>query len=229
MCGRITFRASGKEVAVLFALAREPELRPRYNISPTQTIGIVRATPDGGRELVPLRWGLIPSWAKDPAIGARCINARAETAAEKPAFRTALRKRRCLIPVDGFYEWTKGGRGKKQAYHIRMADGRPFALAGLWEEWHAADGEVVETFTILTTEANAVLSPFHDRMPVVIPVEHHALWLDPAVQDVEKLRPLLVPYPAEEMTATPVGPLVNNARNDVPGCLEPAPKPAGGE
>src|SRR5262245_35107324 len=175
MCGRFTLATSRAQLADLFRLAGGPELPLRYNIAPTQPVPVVRAAGDG-RALALARWGLIPRWATDPAIGNRLINARSETVAEKPSFRDAFRKRRCLIPATGFYEWAKTAGGK-QPYHFRLLDGRPFAFAGLWERWDRG-GEPVESCTILTTAANAVVRPVHERMPVILPAEAFAAWLD---------------------------------------------------
>ena len=162
----------------------------------------------------------MPGWAKDPAIGSRLINARAETAAEKPAFRTALRQRRCLVVADGFYEWQQAGR-TKQPYFIHLRDDRPFALAGLWEAWEGADHARLETCTLLTTGPNDVVRPIHDRMPVILPPQAYSSWLDPAIQDPRQLAPLLVPYPSDQMEAYRVGSLVNSPSHDAPGCIEP--------
>jgi putative SOS response-associated peptidase YedK len=220
MCGRFTLRTSGVVLAEFFGLAEVPPLQPRYNIAPTQPVPVVRMAPEQeGRELVLLRWGLIPSWADDPSIGNRLINARADTVAAKPAFRSAFRRHRCLVVADGFYEWQKLD-GKKQPYFIRLRDDRPFAFAGLWEHWDRGGGPV-ESCTILTTEANERVGAIHDRMPVILDPRDHDLWLDPDMQDPKQLQPLLGPYPGEAMTAYPVGTLVNNPRNDDPKCVEP--------
>jgi putative SOS response-associated peptidase YedK len=182
---------------------------------------VVRVAPDGEeREVTHVRWGLIPGWAKDPAALPLLINARAETAAEKPAFRGAMRYRRCLVPADGFFEWQRVGR-EKQPFHMRRRDGAPFALAGLWERWLGPDGSEIDTCALLTTEANELMRPIHDRMPVILDPPDFDLWLDPSVQDVEAIRPLLRPYPSEAMVAFPVSPLVNSARNDDPQCVLP--------
>jgi len=165
-----------------------------------------------------LRWGLVPSWAKDPSIGVRMINARAETIAEKPSFRSAFKHRRCLIPTDGYYEWAKAGK-KKQPYFIRMKDRQPFAMAGLWESWKSPEGETIETFTIITCEANSMMKPFHHRMPVILDEELWGEWLDPENNDVDRLKGYLVPYDSSKMEAFPVSPLVNNPRNDSPQCV----------
>ena len=182
---------------------------------------------DGGvsgpspRELVWLRWGLIPSWARDPAIGNRLINARAETVGEKPAFRAALRRRRCLIAADGFYEWQRAG-ARKQPYFIRLRDDRPFAFAGLWESWEGADHSALETCTILTTDANEVMRPIHDRMPVILAPDDYARWLDPAIESPAPLAGLLRPYAADDLTASAVSPHVNSPAHEDPRCIEPA-------
>ena len=172
------------------------------------------------RRLVQVKWGLIPFWAKDTSIGNRLINARGESAAEKPAFRAAFKSRRCLVPADGFYEWKKRKGDQKQPYLVRNADGSPFAFAGLWESWTGPEGEIIESCTILTTDANDLTQPIHDRMPVILKPEDYDLWLDPEVKDPKLLKPLLRPYPSEEMIAEPVSPKVNKASYDAPDCVE---------
>jgi putative SOS response-associated peptidase YedK len=167
-----------------------------------------------------LRWGLIPSWAKDPAIGMKLINARAETVAEKPSFRKSFKQRRCLVLADGFYEWQKEGR-VKQPYYIRLKSERPFAFAGLWDHWADADEKTIESCALLTTEPNELMAPIHHRMPVILNPDAYDDWLDPDQQDVARLVTLLGPYPAGEMVANPVSRLVNNARFDDPRCVEP--------
>ncbi|MCB1056336.1 MAG: SOS response-associated peptidase, partial [Acidobacteria bacterium] len=167
-----------------------------------------------------MRWGLIPHWAKDPSIGNRLINARAETAAEKPAFRSSFSKRRCLVPADGFYEWQKTG-GRKQPFYLQLKEHRPFAFAGLWARWKASEDETVQSFTLLTTTPNEVAAKVHDRMPVILPPESYDRWLDPELHDREALEALLLPYPAEAMEAYPVSTLVNSPQNDDPRCIEP--------
>ena len=226
MCGRFTQRFSWREIHELLDLTGPAaNLRPRYNVAPGQEVAAVRAGQDG-RRLGMLRWGLIPAWAKDPRIGYRTINARAETAREKPSFRAAFRARRCLIPADGFYEWARGGKGN-QPWLFQPASGRAFAFAGLWERWTVRagaplpgsmaefrPGDEIETCTILTASANALVATVHDRMPVILPPEAYDPWL--AGEAVP-----LGPYPAEAMTAHPVSTLVNKAANDEPGCVEP--------
>jgi putative SOS response-associated peptidase YedK len=223
MCGRFTLFEPDQLLAREFGVSGFPPLEPRYNIAPSQSVAAVRVVPAGsGRELAFLRWGLIPSWSKDPGIGNRLINARAETAREKPSFRTAFRRRRCLIPASGFYEWQRQERGK-QPYYVRLRDRRPFAFAGLWDRWENPDGGAVETCTILTTAANAVLAPIHDRMPVILPPGEHGRWLDPSLRDADTLMPLLVPFPPGEMLAHPVSTRVNNPAVDDTGCIAPLP------
>ena len=223
MCGRFTLASSLTTVAQRFGVpiptAESAVWTPHYNIAPTQTVIVVND--DGTRHLTQMRWGLIPSWAKDPAIGNRMINARAETVATKPAFRVALRKRRCLIPADGFYGWQPVGR-RKQPVYITLKSREPFSFAGLWEAWTSPDGETIKTCTIITTEANDLLKPIHDRMPVILTREAEGVWLDPMIQDPARLLPLLVPYPAEEMEAYPVSTTVNNPAHDGPECVSPA-------
>jgi putative SOS response-associated peptidase YedK len=207
-------------VQSLFPLLDVPEeLAPRYNIAPTQPVLAVRTVPAGERELVTLRWGLVPAWADDPSIGNRLINARAETVADKPAFRAAFRARRCLVLADGFFEWQKVG-GRKQPYYFRLREGSPFAFAGLWERW-GKGATTLETCTLLTTEANELLRPVHDRMPVILPRERFVRWLDPDFRAAAELESLLRPYPAEDMTGYPVSARVNNPRNEGPLCVEP--------
>ena len=223
MCGRFTLFEADKILSKEFGVSGVPPLSPRYNIAPSQPIAAVR-TPHtgGGRELALLRWGLIPSWSKDPAIGNRLINARAETVQEKPSFLNAFRRHRCLIPTNGFYEWQRQERGK-QPYFVRMRDERIFAFAGLWDRWESPDDGVIETCAILTTAANAVLAPIHDRMPVILPRTEYARWLDPALKDPDSLSPLLVPFPPEEMLAIPVSPRVNAPSTDDEKCIAPLP------
>lgn len=221
MCGRFTLIAPGEAVAEHFDLPDTPTLAPRYNIAPTQPVAAVRISPQTGRrELTHLYWGLIPRWAKDPTIGSRMINARSETAAEKPSFKAALKYRRCLIPADGFYEWQKLN-GRKQPVRIQLADGGLFAIAGLWEQWLSPDGSELESCTLLTTEPNEKLAVVHNRMPVILNPADYDLWLDPGAQHPGEVQSLLRPYPAEAMTFYPVSTLVNNANNEDPRCIEP--------
>jgi putative SOS response-associated peptidase YedK len=221
MCGRFSLGTSAATLAGQFNLFEAPAWTPRYNIAPTQEVLVVVQDPTTARRQARRhRWGLIPSWAKDLAIGNQLINAQAETAATKPAFRVAFKKRRCLILADGFYEWKKEGR-HKQPFHFRLRDGRPFAFAGLWEHWEGAEGMAIDSCTILTATPNELVSVLHHRMAVILPAMDYDLWLDPSIQEVERLQPLLRPFPAEEMTAYPVSTLVNNPRNDAPSCIEP--------
>ncbi|MFZ5832657.1 MAG: SOS response-associated peptidase [Planctomycetota bacterium] len=227
MCGRFTLRAPASVIAEQFALFELPLLRARFNIAPTQDVPVVRVRPgDSGatdtparRELVALRWGLVPSWAKEPGIGNRLINARSETAAEKPAFRSAMKRHRCLIVADGFYEWQAIGR-RKQPMFFYLADDRPFAFAGLWDTWEGADQSALETCTILTTEASEFVRPVHDRMPVILPEKLYDDWLDPAQHDTKRLLPLLKPYPSDDLEVYPVSTKVNRPGYDKPDCVE---------
>ena len=219
MCGRFSLFSPAPVLAEAFDLAGLPELAPRYNIAPTQPVAAVRAG-EAGRQLVRLRWGLVAPWAKDTKVAP--INARSETAADKPLFRAALRKRRYLVPASGFYEWLAlAGEKRKQPYCFRPGDERPWAFAALWERWQGPDG-LVESCAILTTAANELVRPVHDRMPVILPERHWAAWLDPQVQGAAAVVPLLWSYPAEAMRAYTVGLLVNNPRNDGPECLTKA-------
>lgn len=221
MCGRFTLASPGEIVAEMFELTEPPAIQPRYNIAPTQPAPVVRFdAAAGARRFDLLHWGLIPAWAKEPSIGNRMINARSETAAQKPSFRTAMKRRRCLIVADGFYEWQKV-RGGKQPWCIRSADGRPFAMAGLWEHFSGADGTDIESCTILTTTPNDVLKPIHDRMPVILGEADYTAWLDPAIDSVEPVAPLLRPCSSEALTAYRVSTHVNRPANDDPKCAAP--------
>ena len=219
MCGRFTLRTPARRVAEEFQLEELLSLEARYNIAPAQNILAVRSSSDG-REAVTLKWGLIPSWAKDSSIGARLINARSETVEEKPAFRDAFKRRRCIVPADGFYEWKQTG-GSKQPYYFRMNDGHPFGFAGLWERWRTPEGEGVETCSILTTEANEVLSPVHRRMPVILHPDTYDLWLDEDVRRQDLRKDLLCPYPASEIMSYPVSKSVNSPQNQGEELLHP--------
>jgi putative SOS response-associated peptidase YedK len=220
MCGRYTLITSGHELVEVFDLSEEFEWEAQYNIAPSQSVAVVRAG-QGGRRLDLLRWGLIPSWAKDQNIGHKLINARSETVAEKPSFRAAFRSRRCLIPADGFYEWKAAGK-TKQPIRFTRPDGKPFGMAGLWESWTSPEGEIIETCTVLTTEANDVVGPVHHRMPVILAPPTFEQWLVEGVSDVSSLRPLLRPAPNDLLVATPVSQYVNNARHNDPQCIAPA-------
>lgn len=226
MCGRFTLTvdtAGLQQAFPQFTPPPGPPMPPRYNIAPTQPIAVL---PNKGRNQIEyMMWGLIPSWAKDPKIGSQMINARGETVAEKPSFRTAFKKRRCLIFADGFYEWHTQGKTKTPMY-IRLRDddgvvGAPFAMAGLWEVWRSPDGDEIPTATIITTSANEFMKTYHERMPVILPADCYDEWLDPAERPAEKLQPLIAQYPAKYFTAHAVSTAVNNARNDSPVCIEP--------
>ncbi|MGE0278455.1 MAG: SOS response-associated peptidase [Nitrospiraceae bacterium] len=227
MCGRFTQTATPDTIAKLFRVEGPlPLFKPSYNIAPTQRVAAVRLNAETGkRECALLRWGLIPSWANDAKIGNQCINAKAETLAEKPSFRSAFRKRRCLVVADGFYEWQLVGalRGvrasAKQPMWIGRKDRQPFAFAGLWEYWEPAEGEPLETCAIITTEPNELMAPIHNRMPVVLGPASFDQWLD-AATPAESLKALLRPCPGEELQAYPVSPLVNNPRNNAPQLLD---------
>lgn len=223
MCGRFALtEVDPSIIAQVFDLEHGPDLPPRYNIAPTQSVATIVRGPDQPRnQLQMMRWGLIPSWSNDPSIGHKMINARGETVAEKPAFRSALKARRCLILADGFYEWQAQDGGPKQPLFITMADRQPFALAGLYERWTEKEsGEVLTTCTIITTTPNELMSTIHNRMPVILPREAYASWLDPDQKDVQQVTPLLVPYPAEAMTAWPVSRRVNSPTADGPDLIE---------
>ena len=219
MCGRFALLTHAEALIERFGVEeviKRPE--PRYNIAPSQTVTVVvqRET----KQLTEMRWGLIPFWAKDVSIGNRMINARSETVSEKPAFRSAFKKRRCLILADGFYEWQKLN-GRKQPVRIQVDGGRPFAIAGLWEHWQSPDGSEIESCTLLTTEPNELLKPVHNRMPVIISPQDYALWLDPGAQHPDELKSLLRPYPAEHLSFYSVSTHVNNPRNEDPLCIKP--------
>ncbi len=220
MCGRYTLTVDASMLATLFDLEPLFELTPRYNIAPSQPVPIVRVGAGRDREWATVRWGLIPSWAKDAKIGNTLINARAETAADKPSFRSAFKHHRCLVPADGFFEWAKTPTGKLP-HHIRFMDRRPFAFGGLWERWTPPDGVPVESCTILTTRPSRLIAPLHDRMPVIIPPERFDDWIAPGPLGPDGAEAMLLPHPAEGMEAVPVGATVNSPRNDDPRCVEP--------
>ncbi len=219
MCGRYTLKTPINVLAEGFEIEEYPSsIVPNYNTAPTQEVAAV-VEEDEKRKLKMFRWGLIPSWAKDAAIGNKMINARSETVSEKPSFRSAFKKRRCLILADGFYEWQKSDNGK-QPFYIKMADGSPFAFAGLWEIWKGA--EEIRSCTVITTEANDLMNEIHHRMPVILHPEEYDLWLDPDFDEKEPLTSLLKPYPADAMEAYPVSRRVNKPSNNGPSVLEPA-------
>ena len=222
MCGRYSLTSPTEAVRRMFDFPEQPNLAVRVNIAPSQDVAAVRLGADGAsaRHFAWLRWGLIPSWAKEPGIGNRMINARAETIAEKPAFRAAFRRRRCLIPADGFYEW-KTERGRKQPYRIALEGGAPFAFAGIWERWEGSgEAGAVESCTIITTEANARLMAIHHRMPVILAPGAYEAWLDPATPGAEA-QALLRPAPSEWFTAYRVSPKINSPANDDPALIAP--------
>jgi putative SOS response-associated peptidase YedK len=221
MCGRFTLTADPNQIRQAFPWLNVPDgLEPRYNVAPSQPVAVVPN--DGQNRLTFFNWGLIPSWAKDPEIGNRMINARAETLQEKPAFRAAFRRRRCLIIADGFYEWqAQSGRKSKIPMYIKMQSGQPFAFAGLWENWASPDGSQILSCTIITTEPNSLLQEIHNRMPVILPQEGYSLWLDPGEPDPGRLAALLKPYSPAEMTAFPVSTLVNSPANESPDLVLP--------
>lgn len=220
MCGRYTLRARLNRLLEIYAAETQIEWEPRYNIAPTQdVIAIRRAEDSDQREAVLLRWGLIPPWADDPKIGNRMINARSETIAEKPSFKSPLKRRRCLIVADGFYEWRKEGKAK-QPYFIHMKDDQPFAFAGLWQRWKK-DNLAIESCTIITTAANQLMSPLHDRMPAILSPADFDTWLNPDIEDPQELTPLLDSYPDEEMDLYPVSTAVNTWKGDSPEYVEP--------
>ena len=217
MCGRFAQKSSRAKITKKFKVEEVPPLAERYNVAPSQAILAVREA-SGVREATFFKWGLVPSWARDAAIGNRLINARSETVTEKPSFRGAFARRRTLVPADGFFEWSRRGDSKRPFY-FHMRDGEPFAIAGLWERWEG-EGGPLETCTLLTTEANELLASYHDRMPVILRPEDYEVWLDGGTSQPE-LTPLLRPYPHEEMVAYAVSRLVNAPSNDSPKCVEP--------
>ena len=220
MCGRFTLSTSNDDISALFDGLTIPALTPRYNIAPTQQVFCIR-THSLNLEPCQLRWGLVPSWAKDLKMGSKMLNARSETASSKPSFRSAFKKRRCLVLADGFYEWKKVG-SKKQPYWIQVNESL-FAMAGLWETWKdpSADGAIVETCTVLTTQANDAMSDLHDRMPVILDPEDHEMWLDSNFHEVEPLQKLMSPYANEAISMFPVSTMVNKPINDSPECIQP--------
>jgi putative SOS response-associated peptidase YedK len=218
VCGRFSFSQRRETVGERFQVAVPETYQERYNLAPQQRALIVRER-DVEREAVMAKWGLLPHWAKDVKLAFKMINARAETLTEKPAYRSLLTNRRCLIPADGFYEWTLGSDGKKQPIHFHLPDHELFAFAGLWtSRSDEASGEIIESCTIITTRPNALVAPVHDRMPVILPAEAESIWLDPSISKEHALS-LLEPYPAELMAALPASRRVNSVRNDDPGLL----------
>lgn len=227
MCGRFTLIAKARKIAERLNIDMDEAMqlaiweRARFNIAPSQPAPAFRRQPKGDRdEVAVLQWGLLPSWAKDRKIAYHTINAMSETVDTKPAFRSAFKRQRCLVPMSGFYEWRQLDEGGKQPYYIVARDNEPFAVAGLWERWEK-EGPPIETFTILTTAANELLAPIHGRMPVILAPELYEAWLDPQNQDTARLKSWLTPSPADWLQAYPVNKLVNNPRNDLPKCIEP--------
>lgn len=220
MCGRFTLTVNPADLQETFENYTFPQqFSPRFNIAPTQP---VLAIPnDEQNEADFFIWGLIPMWAKDPGIGNKLINARAETLAEKPSFRGSLKYKRCLVIADGFYEWKSGTGKTKTPYFIHMTNRKPFAFAGLWDSWNSPDGSQVKSCTIITTEPNDLMALIHNRMPVILHPREYAKWLDPSPQTPEKLSPLLKPFPAEDMNAYPVSTMVNKPENDIPELVVP--------
>ncbi|MBD2775122.1 SOS response-associated peptidase [Iningainema tapete] len=220
MCGRYTLTQSPEAIAQAFQVKQHHQ-DPKYNIAPTQMVEVVLHNPvRGDREIEQLRWGLIPSWTKDPGIGAKLINARSETAAQKPAFRSAFKHRRCLVIADGFYEWQLQN-GKKQPFYFHLLDKKQFAFAGLWEQWESPQNQKINSCTILTTTANELVQPIHERMPVILQEQDYDLWLDQKVFKPEDLQKILKPYVSEAMTAYPVSTLVNNPKHNSQDCIMP--------
>ena len=222
MCGRFALTVDPADLQDNFGnFTFPPQFAPRFNIAPTQP---VLAIPNDGRDKADFFiWGLIPSWAKDPSIGNRLINARGETLAEKPSFRGSYKYKRCLILADGFYEWKKHpGTKIKVPHFIHMKNRQPFAFAGLWDEWNSPDGSQIRSATIVTIEPNETMTPIHNRMPVILPSDAYAQWLDSAPQTPESLQPLIKPYPSDKMAAYPVSTMVNNPKNDRAECVVPA-------
>jgi putative SOS response-associated peptidase YedK len=220
MCGRFTLKTSPARIKEMFRLQRLGEFDPRYNIAPSQPVLAVRAIPESEeRQGVFLKWGLIPSWATEPGPSDGLINARADTVATKPLFRSAFKKRRCLVLADGFYEW-RAAPGGKIPYYFQMKDESPFAFAGLWERWEKGE-EPIESCTLITTDANGVVKPVHNRMPVILDPQNFDCWLDPDEKRAEVLQPFLVPLPDDWLTTYPVSKLVNNPRNERRECIEP--------
>jgi putative SOS response-associated peptidase YedK len=222
MCGRLTLTTPAQVVAEHFDVAEVPSLTPRYNIAPSQPVVVVRQRRSVPERRLEMRiWGLVPPWAREPAIGARLINARAETVTQKRAYRDAFRRRRCLVAADGFYEWQPRGRNLKQPYHVTPEREELFAIAGLYERWAGAEGRTLDTCTLITTEANERMRAIHGRMPVLLPRDAWSAWLDPDARGAEELQALLRPSSEESLRLQPVGLRVNDTRHDDPECIRP--------
>lgn len=220
MCGRYALKTSVPEIARILGAESNADFAPSYNVAPTRMVPVCRETGEHGRELSLLRWGLVPHWAKEINDRYRMINARAETVDKKPAFRTPFRKRRCLVPADGYFEWKAGGE-RKQPYFIHQQDGAPIFLAGLWDRWEKGEDGPLDSFSIVTTSASDHVASVHDRMPVILNENEREVWLDPELEDADELLPLLRPLPGRNLELTPVSTFVNNPRNDDPRCVEP--------
>jgi putative SOS response-associated peptidase YedK len=223
MCGRFTLQISPELLAEIFGLAGIPVFPARFNIAPTQQIPIIRQGADSHNHFDMLRWGLIPSWAKDKSIGSKIINARCETVHEKPAFRHAIRYRRCIVLSSGFYEWRHEGK-MASPFYIRLKDGSPMYFAGLWESWKSPEGELIESCTVLTTTANKLVEPLHDRMPVILHPAEFDIWLNRNMHDPEQLKSFYQPYPADLLEMYPVSPQVNSPKVDSPELIIPLEK-----
>jgi putative SOS response-associated peptidase YedK len=219
MCGRYTVTATPEVLRALFGYTEQPNFPPRFNVAPTQPIAVVRLM-NGKRQFALVRWGLLPSWVKDPKAFSLLINARGETVNDKPAYKAAMKRRRCLIPADGFYEWKALG-SRKQPYYVRAKSREPFAFAGLWETWTGPNGEELETAVIVTTDANQTLAPIYDRMPMIVPPEQFDLWLGGPDEDTTAATALIHPAPDDLLEAYPVSPDVNRVANDNPRLIEP--------
>lgn len=232
MCGRFAQISPAHILRKIFQLMDDlPEIPPRYNIAPGQNIYVIRdivireeqqisEPPEIRRNLSRLKWGLIPFWAEDPKIGPHLVNARAETVSNKEAYRVPFKNRRCLVPADGFYEWETDPKGRKQPFFVRPKTKQPFALAGLWDRWKSSEGTVIDSCTILTTEANESLKLIHERMPAIIDPANFDLWLDPIINNPDQLTTLLQPYDSSKITVYPVSSFVNNSKNEGPKCIE---------
>ena len=216
MCGRFSLTASGETIAQQFDLAEVPDIPKRYNIAPTQAVATVVSK---DQKYQPMRWGLIPHWAKDSKIGSRLINARVETVTEKPSFRNLIKQKRCLVIADGYYEW-QSQKGRKQPYYFQVGEHQPFAFAGLWDTWRSPDGEIISC-TLLTTDASAEVSPVHHRMPVIVPPQAYSQWLDPNITDPEAVLPLLNSDIYQSLSSYPVSAVVNNPTKDSAECVQP--------
>ncbi len=220
MCGRFSLTVGDRDIATEWNVHVPFDVPARYNIAPTQPVVVL--LDDGQRRVDRFQWGLVPFWAKDPKIGNRMINARAETVFDKSAYRAAAKRRRCLVLADGFYEWQKTNGGPNVPHYVRLKSGRPFGFAGIWEHWEGAEGELL-TCAIVTTEPNELMKPIHNRMPVIVRKDLEDHWLDTGLQDPADLQPVLRPYPDDELAAYPVSTLVNKPDNDRPECIEPRP------